>query len=323
MTTTIHPPTTETTVQTDVSVENLTKRYGTTAAVDSVSFHVPAGQVIGLLGPNGAGKTTVMKMLLGLVQPTSGRACLLGADHGSPEFADALRRVGAIIEAPALYERISARRNLEVQALALGMKRDRGRIDELLELVGLTDRADDHARTYSLGMKQRLGIAVAMIGRPQLVILDEPSNGLDPAGIVEIRNLLRRLPAMGITVLVSSHQLAEIQLAADRLVVLDKGRLVAQGTTDEILRRHTSHAFTVRLDPAELGAAVDRLLDHSLTVESGTADSLTVALPNTWTGRDLNRVLVDAGIYATELVHKTPTLESAFLEMTGATDDIR
>ena len=233
-----------------------------------MSFDVPAGEVVGLLGPNGAGKTTAMKMLLGLVKPTSGRATVLGAQHTSPEFAHAVQRVGALIESPALYERLSARRNLELQARALGLSSDPTRIDELLELVDLTDRANDHARTYSLGMKQRLGIAVAMIGRPELVILDEPANGLDPAGIVEVRNLLRRLPDMGTTVLVSSHQLAEVQQACDRLVVLADGRLIASGTTDEIVQGHTSRDFTVRLDPADLTIAVDQLRNQSLTVES-------------------------------------------------------
>lgn len=162
-----------------------------------------------------------------------------------------------------------------------------------------------------------------MIGRPELVILDEPANGLDPAGIVEIRNLLRRLPEMGTTVLVSSHQLAEVQQACDRLVVLAHGRLIASGTTDEILQGHDSREFTVRLDASELTAAVDQLRDQQLTVESSSIDSLSVVLPDGWHGRDLNRVLVDAGIYASELIHETASLEAAFLKMTGATNDIR
>ena len=308
--------------RTVVAVEGLTKRYGSITAVDSLSFDVPVGQVIGLLGPNGAGKTTAMKMLLGLVKPTSGRATVLGAAHTSPEYVDAIQRVGALIEAPALYERLSARRNLELQARALGISSDPARFDELLELVDLTDRADDAARTYSLGMKQRLGIAVAMIGKPDLVILDEPANGLDPAGIVDIRNLLRRLPDMGTTVLVSSHQLAEVQQACDRLVVLDQGRVIASGTTDEIVAGHTSsNDFTVRVEPSEITTAVDQLRDHAVNVSSGDHDSLTVVLPDGWSGRELNRILVDAGVYAAELVPETTTLESAFLTMTGANNE--
>ncbi len=301
-----------------VAVDGLTKRYGSAAAVDALSFDVPAGQVTGLLGPNGAGKTTAMKMLLGLVQPTSGRATVLGTEHGTPEFAHAVQRVGALIESPALYEGLSARRNLELQARALGLPKNPARIDELLELVDLTERGNDRAGAYSLGMKQRLGIAVAMIGRPELVILDEPANGLDPAGIVEIRKLLRRLPEMGTTVLVSSHQLAEVQLASDRIVVLDRGRLVASGTTEEILSGHSSSDYVVHLDPSELATATEHLRRESLTVAPDTAGSLIVALPDGWSGRDLNRVLADAGIYATQLARETVTLEAAFLEMTGA-----
>ena len=296
----IDTATPETATQSVVAVDGLTKRYGSAVAVDSVSFDVPAGEVIGLLGPNGAGKTTAMKMLLGLVKPTSGRASVLGAEPGSPEFAHAIQRVGALIESPALYERLSGRRNLELQARALGVSSDPARIDELLELVDLRHRANDQARTYSLGMKQRLGIAVAMIG-----------------------HLLRRLPDMGTTVLVSSHQLAEVQQACDRVLVLDHGRLIASGTTGEILSGHSSRDFTVRLDPAELTTGVDRLRDQSLSVVSATIDSLTLVLPDGWSGRDLNRILVDAGIYATELVQQTATLEVAFLTMTGANNDSR
>lgn len=315
--------TTPTATQSVVTVDNLTKRYSTGTAVDAVSFDVPTGQVTGLLGPNGAGKTTAMKMLLGLVRPTSGTATVLGATHTSPEFVHATRRVGAIIEAPALYERLSARENLELQTRALGVKAGPDRIAELLDLVDLSDRADDQARTYSLGMKQRLGIAVAMMGRPELVILDEPANGLDPAGIVDIRNLLRRLPEMGTSVLVSSHQLAEVQQACDRLVVLDRGQVIAAGTTDEILEGHRTRDVVVRLDPVDLIAAVDHLVDHAITVTATTTDTVTVTLPENWAGRDLNRTLVSAGIYVDELTAQTITLEAAFLEMTGVNHDIR
>ena len=307
------------TPRTVVTVDRLTKRYGDHVAVDALSFDVPAGQVIGLLGPNGAGKTTAMKMLLGLVKPTEGTAELLGTDVTATNFTHALRRTGALIEAPALYERMSARKNLQLQAHALGVAVDRNRIEELLELVDLSDRAKDNAGSYSLGMKQRLGIAVAMIGRPELVVLDEPANGLDPAGIVEIRELLRRLPSMGTTVLVSSHQLSEVQQACDGLVVLTNGALVAQGTTDEILRSHESSGFTIRLDPADVVGAVDRLRSLDLTATATTPEIVNVALPDGWTGRDLNHALVGDDIYAIELTADRVTLEEAFLSMTGAT----
>ncbi len=302
-----------------VTVDGLTKRYGDAAAVDSLSFHVPAGEVVGLLGPNGAGKTTAMKMMVGLVTPTSGRATVLSAEIGGPEYAPALRRVGALIEAPALYERLSARRNLELQARTLGLGRHSSDVDELLSLVELTDRADDAARTYSLGMKQRLGIAVAMVARPELVILDEPANGLDPAGIVEIRRLLRRLPDMGTTVLVSSHQLAEVQQACDRLIILAAGRLVATGATSDILAGDGTSEWDVRVAPAEIAAAGTVCQEHGLTVATRTLDTLRIVPPPDWTGREINRMLGQAGIYPCELVRRTATLEETFLHMTGAT----
>ncbi|MGI9601339.1 MAG: ABC transporter ATP-binding protein, partial [Acidimicrobiales bacterium] len=230
---------TATKTRTVVVADGLTKRYGDQTAVDGLSFEVPSGQVIGLLGPNGAGKTTAMKMLVGLVKPTVGQATLLGTDTQDPEFVHALRRVGSLIEAPALYERLTARQNLEVQSRSISVATDTARIEQLLDLVDLSGRADDRAGTYSLGMKQRLGIAVAMVGRPELVILDEPANGLDPAGIIEIRRLLRELPETGTTVLVASHQLAEVQQACDSLVILDHGRLVTAGTTERIVADHT------------------------------------------------------------------------------------
>lgn len=314
MTTATPPPTTRPPV---VRVDGLTKRYGAATAVGDLSFEVPAGQVIGLLGPNGAGKTTAMKMLLGLVRPTSGQATVLDTELSSPDFAHAIRRVGGLIESPALYERLSARRNLELQAHMLGLPADRQRLDELLDLVDLSDRAGDDARTFSLGMKQRLGIAIAMIGRPELVILDEPANGLDPAGIVEIRNLLRRLPEMGTTVLVSSHQLAEVQQACDRLVVMARGYLVVDGTTEEILARHSSRDFAVRLDPTEVDRATAVLRQAELDVTAASADMVTVTLPETWSGRDLNHRLAANDVYAIELTHRTVSLEEAFLTMTG------
>ena len=301
-----------------ITVEGLTKRYGHTTAVDSLSFAVPAGEVVGLLGPNGAGKTTAMKMMVGLVKPSAGTATILGVDHTDAEYASVMRRVGTLIESPALYERISARENLQLQARALGLPHDQTRIAELLALVDLTDRADDQARSYSLGMKQRLGIAVAMIGRPELVILDEPANGLDPAGIVDIRKLLRRLPEMGTTVLVSSHQLAEVQQACDRLVILTEGRLIASGTTTDILTGDTTAEWTVRVDPTEVAAATEQCHRHNLAISSQTTTSLNIEPPDGWTGRDINRLLTDAGIYATELVPQTPDLEHTFLTMTGA-----
>jgi ABC-2 type transport system ATP-binding protein len=310
------PPTSQPPV---LTVDGLTKRYGSHAAVDDLSFEVPAGSVIGLLGPNGAGKTTAMKMLLGLVRPSDGSVNLLGAEYGSSDYPHALRRVGALIEAPALYERLSARKNLVLQSHALGIPAEAARIDSLLELVDLSERADDPSGTFSLGMKQRLGIAVGLISEPAFLVLDEPANGLDPAGIVEIRNLLRRLPSMGTTVLVSSHQLAEVQQACDSLVVMDRGRIVTVGSTDEILASHNqgnAHTrFAIRVDTTETDRAVATLARQSL---NPTVDSewIWIDAPDQLAGRDLNQLLAAEGVFAHELTAHTPSLEDAFLAMT-------
>lgn len=299
-----------------MAAEGLTKRYATATAVDDLTFDVVAGDVVGLLGPNGAGKTTAMKMLAGLVRPTVGTASVLGTPTTDRDFGHALRRVGVLIEAPALYGKLSARKNLELHAASLGIAIDDARLDELLTLVDLADRADHKTGGYSLGMKQRLGIALAMVGRPELVILDEPANGLDPAGIVEIRSLLRRLPEMGTTVLVSSHQLSEVQQACDRLVILAGGRLVSQGRTEEILDAYSSAEVTVRVDPSEIHAAATVLVEAALPATATGTDRLTVTLPSGWSGRDLNHTLASRDIYAFELVPHTVTLEEAFLTMT-------
>src|SRR5438270_5527732 len=211
--------------------EGLTKRYGGRAAVDRLSIDVPAGSVCGFVGPNGAGKTTSIRMLLGLVRPTSGTAEVLGQSIGGP--AAYLARVGAMIETPAFYPTLSGRRNLQVLARLTGI--DDHRVEAVLEQVGLLDRAGELYRAYSLGMKQRLGLAGALLGAPQLLILDEPTNGLDPPGIREVRGLLRRLADTGTTVFVSSHLLDELQHVCDHLVVINGGRLVFQGSVEALL----------------------------------------------------------------------------------------
>jgi ABC-2 type transport system ATP-binding protein len=280
-----------------------------------MSFELPAGQVIGVLGPNGAGKTTLLKMLVGLVRPTSGHAELLGCRTDHPGFVDVLRRIGAIIEAPSLYLELTVRQNLELQALSMRVVVDRARRTEVLEMVDLADRADDRARTLSLGMKQRLGIAVALVARPELVILDEPANGLDPAGIVEIRQLLRRLAREGTSVIVSSHQLAETQQACDRLLVLNQGGLAATGTIDEILSDFPSNRFSIRLDPGDIVTASMCLAQRGITFELD-ASLIHALAPAHCTGRDLNRALTECNVHAIEVRHNVATLEEAFLLMT-------
>src|SRR5919202_4006531 len=227
-----------------IEVDGLTKRYGRIVAVDGLTFRVPRGGVVGFVGPNGAGKTTAIRMLMGLVRPTSGTALALGKPVSHPETY--LPRVGALIESPAFYPSLSGRRNLH--ALAILGRHDRGAIDGLLDLVGLQGRGDDAYGQYSLGMKQRLGLAAALVPDPELLILDEPTNGLDPAGIREIRTLLRQIGDSGKTVFVSSHLLAEVERMCDRLLILRKGCLVFAGTVDEILV-HRVGIVAVPADP--------------------------------------------------------------------------
>ena len=208
-----------------VGARGLAKRYGTRCAVDGLDLQIPTGAVAGFVGPNGAGKTTTMAMLLGLVEPTEGTGSVLGHPLDEPESY--LRRVGALIETPAFYPALTGRQNLAVLA-AVGSQDPRD-IPGVLELVGLTERGDDRFRGYSLGMKQRLGIAGALLGDPDLLILDEPINGLDPSGIREMRGLIRRLADGRRTLLISSHALAELDQVCDWLVVIDRGALVYQG----------------------------------------------------------------------------------------------
>jgi ABC-2 type transport system ATP-binding protein len=210
---------------------NLSKRFGQRKAVDSLTISIPAGTIVGFVGPNGAGKTTTIRLLLGLVRPGAGSATILGkslSDHGSY-----LPRVGALIEAPAFYPGLSGRTNLEVLARLGGYPRSR--VNQVLELVELSDRAGDHVRTYSQGMKQRLGVAMALLPEPDLLILDEPANGLDPLGIIQMRDLLRHLRKQGKTIFLSSHMLGELEQVIDWLVILNQGRALFSGPVRDLL----------------------------------------------------------------------------------------
>ena len=300
-----------------LSVRHLSKRYGAATVVDDLSFSIPRGDVVGLIGPNGAGKTTVMKALVGLVRPSGGDIEVLDTTVGEPGWGRVLSRVGTMIEAPPLYGRMTARANLEYQSLALGQRPDADRIAEVLELVGLADEADLRPSNFSLGMRQRLGIAITLIGEPELIILDEPANGLDPAGILEIRQLLRRLPALGTTVLVSSHQLGEVQQACDSLLVLDRGTLVTAGTTAEIVDSRAEHAFVVDLAAAEItrAAAALNAAGHATEVDDQT---LTVRPADEVDGAALLRTLVAHDIYPQAFQPKSVSLEEAFLDLTTA-----
>jgi ABC-2 type transport system ATP-binding protein len=213
-----------------ITVSSLTKRYGEVVAVDDLTFSLRPGTVTGFLGPNGAGKTTTLRLLLGLAEPTAGEALLFG--HRYCELDDPARRVGAVLESSDFHPGRSGRNHL--RALALAAEISRSRVDEVLEIVNLSADADRRVKSYSLGMRQRLGFAAALLGHPELLILDEPANGLDPAGVHWLRNFLRSFAAAGGSVLVSSHVLAEVAQAVDQVIIIDRGRLVAAARLDEL-----------------------------------------------------------------------------------------
>ncbi len=284
-------------------------RKGTVRAVNGLDLEVPEGGVFGFLGPNGAGKTTTIRCLLGLVAATSGRMRIMEKDipHHLP---DVMRRIGSIVETPSLFPRFSGRRNLQILARLDGIGRKA--IDEALARVGLAERASDKVRTYSLGMRQRLGIAAALIKDPSLLILDEPANGLDPAGIVEVRELIQSLGAEGRTVFVSSHLLSEVQQTADRVAILANGRLVAAGPVKDVLASGRSEGLVVKVRDLEAGLAALRGagLDASLD-----GDALHVRARPAEAER-ISRTLAERGLFVTELRPIETDLETVFLELT-------
>ncbi|MGZ4131536.1 MAG: ABC transporter ATP-binding protein [Actinomycetota bacterium] len=297
-----------------VEVEGLRKEYrrlrgGRTVAVDGLQLDVPEGGVFGFLGPNGAGKTTTIRCLLGLVQPSAGRMRLLGADLPRG-LASVIGRVGSIVEQPALYPRFTGRRNLEILALLNGA--GAADVDRSLARVGLAERAGDLVRTYSLGMKQRLGIAAALLKDPAVLILDEPANGLDPAGIVEVRELIRSLGAEGRTVFVSSHILSEVQQTADRVAILARGRLVKSGAVDEVLSGGRARGLVVRVEP--VAEALRALTDAGIGA-SADGSALRVDLAPREATR-VTKALADRGLYLSELRAEEVDLETVFLELT-------
>lgn len=290
-----------------VETKDLTKRYGNVRAVDRLNLAVRPGEVYGFLGPNGAGKTTTLRILLGLVRASSGTAAVLGRVPGDPET---LVRVGALIEEPAFYPYLSGRDNLRV--LARFARITEHGIDEVLDAVDLLGRANDRVKTYSQGMRQRLGVAATLLKDPELLILDEPTNGLDPAGMTDMRALIRRLGSGDRTVLLSSHLLSEVEQVVDRVGVISHGSLIVEGAVDEIRGRGS---VLVRAEP--LSAArerVERLLGFErVEVVDGTLrlDSDPARLSQ------INRELVLAGVAVSELRPVERTLEDVFLELTG------
>ncbi|MFY9487608.1 MAG: ATP-binding cassette domain-containing protein [Solirubrobacterales bacterium] len=300
-----------------VNFENVSKRYGSRTVIDSLSFNVETGSVTGLLGPNGAGKSTAMRVLLGIARSSGGRASLFGTSAGQAGFGDALRRTGAHVEEPALYANATGRGNLELHAVSLGIGRKDPRIGRMLDQVGLSSRSSDRAKKYSLGMRQRLGLALALLNEPELVILDEPTNGLDPAGVVEIRELIRSLPGQGTTVLVSSHVLAEVQKTADHLVIIDRGKLVMDGTVDDAIAGAATGGHLVRVDDRQRTAATGALQAQGFTVAIDQTGQMLITgeIEN---GAQISRALAEAGIYLHELHPQQVDLEAAFLGMTGS-----
>ena len=294
-----------------ISVNNLSKRYGDVLAVNDASFEVPLGTICGFVGPNGSGKTTTIRMLLGLIKPTSGTGSIIGNSIGHPEKY--LKEVGAMIEGPAFYPALSGLENLKVLAKLGGIPLER--CQELLNLVDLGERGGDKYKTYSLGMKQRLGIAAALLPNPKLLILDEPTNGLDPAGIQEIRDLLEKLASDGVTVFVSSHLLSELEMISNHLVMLRKGEVIFSGPIKELLQRNKPTIVakpTSRNSLPYLAEIINKtghvavIEDDHVRVDADEAFAVT-----------LNKLAFESGIVLAQLTPVRASLEETFFELTG------
>jgi ABC-2 type transport system ATP-binding protein len=299
-------------------VHGLTKRYGDRTVVDGFDLELPQGVVAGFVGPNGAGKTTTMAMLLGLVRPSAGSGAVLGAAIDEP--AAYLPRVGAMIETPAFYPALSGRENLRMFG-TIG-RHPVERIPALLDVVGLAERGDDRYRTYSLGMKQRLGIAAALLGDPALLILDEPANGLDPQGVHEMRGLIGSLAHRGRTVLVSSHDLSELEQICDWLVLIEAGRSVYQGPAADFIHASGESLGAVPEHDADLDALVAVLASSGPRID--VVDGRVVVGDDDLAGRDLaasvNRAAHNAGIVLVELTPVRTSLEDRYLALVQATE---
>lgn len=295
-----------------LSIRNLSKQYGKRMAVNNLSLDVRRGEIFGFLGPNGAGKTTTIRMMLGLIAPTGGSIDILNKDIAFYR-AEILPRVGALVETPALYLYLSGRDNLRAVGSALGGV-PRARIDDVLELVGLQNRQKDRVRTYSLGMKQRLGVAMALLQDPDVLVLDEPANGLDPAGIVEMRDLMHQLSAAGKTVFISSHLLTEVQQICTRVAIINLGKLVTESTVEELTSAHGE--FSVTLERAQEALALVQTQNWGREARLNELGALITPAPGN-RGRDLNLFLVKAGFAPDTIAQATQDLEEVFLRLTN------
>ena len=300
-----------------ITLDAVTKRFGSTAAVSDVSFQVMPGRCVGWLGPNGSGKTTLIRCMLGLARPTTGTITVRG--HAVPgDVRQALTRVGAIVEEPRFYPYLTGKANLEVAAKFVGGDAIT-RVDWALERVDLTERGGSKVKEYSLGMRQRLGLARSLLNDPELLILDEPSNGLDPAGIVEFREMIRSFVEQeGRTVFISSHLLDEVQKIADDIAIVQSGKLVLHGSVEQLVAEGRQ-SLRVRVD--DPGRAESELLSRGLVrgvslVESGVLE-LDVDRLDDQRSIDVTRALVEAGVGVIEVVRERESLEERFLEITG------
>lgn len=294
-----------------IETDGLTKHYGAVVAVQDLSLTVNRGEIFGFLGPNGSGKSTTMRMLLGLARPTSGTARILGLDVAT-RLSDVLQHTGALIENPTFYSFLSGRQNLLVVADLTGVSPSR--VDQVLDLVDMREAAHRSFSTYSLGMKQRIGVAGALLTDPDLLILDEPTNGLDPAGIVEMRGLMHRVREEGHTVFVSSHVLHEIEQVCDRIAILNRGQVVAQGTVQDLLG--AADRIEVQVDPADVAFGVLRSIPWVTGVDR-EGEGLIVAAPLSRSA-EITRILGEQGLYPSIIRPRQESLEQYFLGLTGA-----
>jgi ABC-2 type transport system ATP-binding protein len=300
-----------------IEARDLTKKFGTTLAVDHLSFTVQPGRVTGFLGPNGAGKSTTMRIILGLDRPTSGSASINGKPYA--ELSTPLRTVGAVLEAKSVHTGRSARNHLLFLAQTQGLPSSR--VDAVLDLVGLRPVANKRAGGFSLGMSQRLGVAAAMLGDPQILLLDEPVNGLDPEGVLWIRNLMKHLASEGKTVLVSSHLMNEMAVTADHLIVIGRGRLLADAATEEVIARGSGQSVRVRTpDPERLTQLIAAKGGHAVPTsasENGNGGQAPVLTVTGMPAARVGELAASASVVLHELTPQLASLEDAFLELTS------